>query len=283
MRFSERHGFVSPRSVLQIDGMDDALRASLWNVAQEIIWGSHQSRSSYSYTTHSNLYELIKRYWRDFFKIPINDIPEYIDKTVKAVREWFFSAKWYEVYDFTEFTASILGASRERFVLAINVVLEREMSGYRLVDNKVVPITSKEEISVIEEALQTTEGLAGARTHLSRALALMSDRKSPDYRNSIKESISAVESAAQSITGNPSASLGDALKYISTKAPMHPALNKSLSSLYSYTSDASGIRHALLEESHLDFVDAKFMLAACSSFVNYLLGKAGQAESQQIV
>lgn len=279
MRFSERHGFVAPRSILQIDDMDDELRTSLWNVVQEIIWDSHQSRSHYSYTTHSSLYDLIKRYWRDFFKIPVNDIPEYIQNMVQAAREWFFNAEWYEVYDFMEFTASIWEVSRGRFVDAANAVLEREVSGYRLVDNKVVPITSKEELSAIEEALQETESLAGAHTHLSHALALLGDRKKPDYRNSIKESISAVESAAQSITGNPSASLGDVLKYISTKAPMHPALNKSLSLLYGYTSDASGIRHALLEKSDLDFIDAKFMLAVCSSFVNYLLGKAGQAES----
>lgn len=279
MRFSERHGFVAPRSVLQTEGMDDALRASLWNVVQEIIWSSHQSRSHYSYTTHSNLYGLIKRYWSNFFKTPLNDIPQHIQETIQAVRKYFFSAEWYEVYDFIEFTASMIGGNGEKFVRAVNAVLEREMSGYRLVDRKVVPITSAEELSAIEEALQATAGLTGARTHISRALALLSDRKNPDYRNSIKESISAVESAVQSITDNPSASLGDALKYVSAKAPMHPALNKGLSSLYGYTSDASGIRHALLEESELDFVDAKFMLAACSSFVNYLLGKAGQAES----
>jgi hypothetical protein len=55
---------------------------------------------------------------------------------------------------------------------------------------------------------------------------------------------------------------------------MHPALNRSLSALYGYTSDANGIRHALLDESSLDFVDAKFMLVACAAFVNYLIGKA---------
>jgi hypothetical protein len=44
--------------------MDNALRTSLWNVIQEVIWDKHQSRSSYTYTSHSNLYEVIKLYWR---------------------------------------------------------------------------------------------------------------------------------------------------------------------------------------------------------------------------
>jgi len=43
--------------------------------------------------------------------------------------------------------------------------------------------------------------------------------------------------------------------------------------LYGYTSDADGIRHALLEEVTLDFDDAKFMLVACSAFVNYIRAK----------
>jgi hypothetical protein len=279
MRFSERHGFVSPRDALQLKSMDDALRTSLWNVVQEVIWNSHQSRSHYSYTTHSNLYELIKLYWRDYFKIPINDIPEYIQRTVDAVRAAFFEFEWYEVYDFIEFTSSILGHSRPRFIAACNFVLEREMSGYRLVDTQIVPISSSSELAAIEEAIEITGGLNGANTHLKRALGLLSDRKNPDYRNSIKESISAVEAVAQAITGDKSATLGAALKEISTKAPMHPALNKGLSSLYGYTSDSDGIRHALLDESDLDFVDAKFMLAACAAFVNYMMGKSAQAES----
>ena len=47
--------------------------------------------------------------------------------------------------------------------------------------------------------------------------------------------------------------------------------------LYGYTSDADGIRHALLDESDLDFEDAKFMLVSCSAFTNYLKGKAIKA------
>lgn len=278
MRFSERHGYVAPRSALQLESMDEALRTSLWNVVQELVWSKHKSPSGYSYTKHSNLFTLIRHYWKNYFKIPINDIPERIQDTINAVKDYFFSSEWYEVYDFVEFTCSVLEDSRPLFALECNEVLEREMSGYRLIHDQVTPITSPEEIGSIEEALEATVGLAGASTHLHRSLELLSDRKSPDYRNSVKESISAVEAIAKSVTGDKSASLGAALKEISAKAPMHPALNRSLSSLYGYTSDSNGIRHALLESSNLDFIDAKFMLVACSAFVNYLIGKSAHAE-----
>jgi hypothetical protein len=57
---------------------------------------------------------------------------------------------------------------------------------------------------------------------------------------------------------------------------LHKALKSSFSSLYGYTSDSDGIRHAMLEESKLTFIDAKYMLVACTAFINYVLGKAAE-------
>jgi len=104
----------------------------------------------------------------------------------------------------------------------------------------------------------------------------LGDRQNPDYRNSLKEAISAVESISQVISGDPGATLGSALKALEKQALIHPALKSSLSALYGYTSDANGIRHAMLEEPTLTFTDAKFMLVACTAFVNYLVGKASE-------
>lgn len=277
MRFSQRHGHSPVKDAVQTDSMDDGLRNSLWNVLQAVIWDSHESQTSYSYTSHSNLFNLLRSYWRDYFKAPVDQIPQYIQEAIKSIRNYFFECEWFEVYDFVEFSSHLLGKSRPKFIALCNEVLEREVSGYRLADDKIVPITSPDELNAIEDGLANTAGNPGANTHLRRALELLSDRHSPDYRNSIKESISAVESVVQAISGDSSATLGSALKMISEKAPMHPALNKSLSSLYGYTSDSGGIRHALLDEPNLDFIDAKFMLVACSAFVNYLVGKSAQS------
>lgn len=274
MRFSERQGLRPVKSAIQVDSMDEALRNSLWNVLQSVVWDSHEDRGSYSYSTSSNLFALFKTYWADFFKVPTDQIPTYVSDAIKQIRDYYFEAKWHDVYDFVEFTAAYLTKSRPKFVLLCNQALEREVSGFRFINDIVVPISSPAEVDEISDALAGAQGTVGARVHLQRALELLSDRKTPDYRNSIKESISAVEAVVQSMTGDTSATLGTALKSISQTAPMHPALNKSLAALYGYTSDSGGIRHALLEEPNLDFIDAKFMLVACSAFINYLSGKA---------
>lgn len=104
---------------------------------------------------------------------------------------------------------------------------------------------------------------------------MLSDRKNPDYRNSIKESISAVETICRRISENPNATLGDALNELvkGGKIKFHGALLNAFKSLYGYTNDADGIRHSLMEEESLDQEDAIFMLTSCSSFVNYLTVK----------
>jgi hypothetical protein len=50
--------------------------------------------------------------------------------------------------------------------------------------------------------------------HLETALNHISNRDNPDYRNSIKESISAIESLCVQIVGKKKDTLGKALNYI---------------------------------------------------------------------
>jgi hypothetical protein len=103
------------------------------------------------------------------------------------------------------------------------------------------------------------------------------NRQQPDYKNAVKESISAVESIASLIAGRKTAELSPALDRIKNKLGMHGAFERALKALYNYTSDEDGIRHAALEETNLDQEDAIFMLVSCSAFVNYLKAKAERA------
>ena len=59
---------------------------------------------------------------------------------------------------------------------------------------------------------------------------------------------------------------------------IHGALKAAFVKLYGYTSDADGIRHAILDEPNVDFDEAKYMVVVCSAFVNYLASKANTAK-----
>jgi len=256
--------------------MDEELRNSLWNALTIYYWDRVSLTPIDGYISDITPFQIL---WFDYFKKPLDTLGHLWRITKHQIRKYFFEFEWYEVYDFIEFMANKHPETytNPRFMDFCNTVLERELSAYRFVGGKITQITSEEEIAEIEEALGVP--LKPVTNHLKRALDLFADRKSPDYRNSIKESISAVEAICRLIAHNPKATLGDALKEIEkeNKVELHSALKNAFNSLYGFTSDAEGIRHALLKEPNLDFEDAKFMLISCSAFINYLISKSSKA------
>jgi hypothetical protein len=155
----------------------------------------------------------------------------------------------------------------------LNDCLQSENSAYRVIDNQIVEITSEQEIQSIEDALANTNQYSGVQQHLNQALKLMSDRQNPDYRNSIKESISGVEALAMQLLEDNSIPLGKAIPKLRSKYNLHPTLMESLNKLYGYSSDEDGVRHGSPNSSTVTYIDAKFMLVACTNFINYLIEK----------
>jgi len=275
--FSQRMGIKPIKTVIQVDFMDDDLRNSLWNALCLFYWSKVEGNwISSSINAYIDL--LLKVLWLDYFKKPIDTLSNYWPEIREKIKKYFFNCEWYEVYDFIEFIANNYPDKKvnTKFMEYCNFLLERELSAYRFVGGKITQITSEIEISEIEEVLENSKPLKGVNTHLKRALDLLANRKSPDYRNSIKEAISAVEAICKLITREKKATLGQALKRIEEKVSLHPSLKNAFNNLYGYTSDAEGIRHALLDEPNLSFEDAKFMLVSCSAFINYLISKASK-------
>jgi hypothetical protein len=281
MRFSQRIGLAPATKLAQRASMDDELRNSLWSLLTLFYWNTYNAPGSGTYgrsdyINGSNLKLLVTSLWLHYFKKPIDTIETYWEHCLDKLRKYFFSAEWFEVYDFVEFVSDYGPKEiKGKFLEVANSYLERENSAYRFVDGRIVEITSAEEIEEVENALDGGSQYPGVKTHLKAALALLSDRKNPDYRNSIKESISAVESLAKQLAGNEGGTLGSVLKTLEKARKLHPALKSAFSSLYGYSSDANGIRHALLEESDLTKADARFMLVCCSAFINYSLEAVG--------
>src|SRR5690606_3743666 len=115
-------------------------------------------------------------------------------------------------------------------------------------------------IEEVERAIQTAQG--PVRAHLQRALEMLASREAPDYRNSVKESISAVESLVSLTLGTEKGTLGQLLKKLEDEIGLHPAIKTGFSNLYGYASDEGGIRHALLEVTNVKHEDAQFFLVA---------------------
>lgn len=277
MLFSQRHGYKPVKSVMQVNTIDKDLRNGLWN-ALYLHYLRHIHKREYFSDDFTEKY-LCHFLWQDYFKRPLDTIPAVKDDAYNEIKNYYFACEWFEVYDLMEFIANTYynDSVNSKFMEFCNTIMQREASGWRFIGGELAPITSEEEIAEIEKALQPTGSLKPVTTHLKTALDFLSDKQSPDYRNSIKESISAVEAICRLITGSSQATLGRALKVIKGKITLHPALEDAFSKLYGYTSNADGIRHSLLDESTIDFEDAKFMLVSCSAFINYLKLKSSKA------
>ncbi|MBR1278986.1 AbiJ-NTD4 domain-containing protein [Bradyrhizobium sp. AUGA SZCCT0283] len=268
MSFSDRLGITKPKTVLQVDGIDDDLRNGLWQACLEFPLATNQH-----YLAGNKKFERVVRgIYVNVLKETSDEIPLTSPRVMERLKGWFYGAEWYDVYNLLEFLLSLEESSG--FARRVSFFLGREKSGYRIIENKFVPITDPVEIREVAAAASLPSRFSAAREHIQTAIVLFSRKPQPDYRNSIKESISAVESIARVIADNPKATLGDALKVINDKIPMHPALKDAMSKLYGYTSDEGGIRHSLTEASNIDEAEAKFMIVACSAFVNFCVQRS---------
>lgn len=277
MRFSNRNGYSTRPKLAQIEYVSPELKIGLWNAMTVVVFETYtppfyRGPGSGNYIAGSNFEVMARKIWAFYFKRNLEDMNPFWPSYLTMLRNYFLgSAEWYEIFDFVEYFSSVVSIDDSNaLVSAWNICFEEDNSAYRIIDKMVVEITSQVEIDEVERSLEFSDGYSEVKVHLAQAVSLLSDRKQPDYRNSIKESISAVESLCIFVVGKKG-TLGQLLKYVEGEKGLHPSLRTAFSSLYGYTSDADGIRHALQTQSVLSKSDARFMLVVCSAFINYVI------------
>lgn len=91
----------------------------------------------------------------------------------------------------------------------------------------------------------------------------------PDYENSIKESISAVESCLMILLGQPAGTLGKIIK----QANLDPDIERLISQAYGFASNKAFVRHGGTCESSLTKAEAEFFLEFSASSIVYIAAK----------
>jgi hypothetical protein len=273
LTFEQAEGAEPLPAQLQLREVSQKLRAVLWDHIHKRLEASKE------YAEYSGAY--LDEPWSTILKDEhvyrrhrmADDFVNDAKKLIQQTRTIFEKGDYLEIFGWLEF---VLKHPRcpSNFVKNLEGILRYCQAAYRVVDNTVIcPIGSEAEQAVIERAfadLASTQ-LNGARQHLRNAVARLTGGA---YADSVRESIHAVEAVC--VTLDPTADvLSKALAKLEQKISIHPAMKKGFTSLYAYTSDEGGIRHALLEDAaEVDETDALFMLGACASFVTYILNKA---------
>lgn len=278
--FSDRNKIKEENTTIQTNALDERTRVALCNTTNIIlVYGVLYNDNIYDWQTqkfikqlYSNVYGQVVDWNKTYDRKPVlatllDTIKTDEYDAVLTVVEYITG----EVDKINTPYGFLYEGNRRKASILYNKVFEAEYVGYRFVNEHIVPITDSVELSEIEEA--TFNNHDSVREHIDKALHFLSDRNSPDYANSIKESISAVERMCSIIVGKAT-SLGDALSNLQKKGvAIHPQLRSAFEKLFAYTNGASGIRHAgELGGKDSTFEEAKFMLVSCCAFINYLTG-----------
>lgn len=269
--FSQRYGHVSVKDVIQLNGLNDETRKAIWNYLYLGLFSNTDLQD--------RPMRCAKSMWIHYFNYSADNIPDYnrdlpySESVLTTIKKYIYRAEWFNVFDLLEalldYTSDFYQFDLSQY---INAPFEKYGVGYRVIDELITPISDEVEIESIDGAL--SNNTESAKNHFARALELMADREQPDYRNSIKESISAIEALCKKLSGNDKGTLGDCLKTVEDKGHIHPAMKRAFQQLYGYTSDQGGIRHALTDDSEEPTLEeARYMLVICSAFSNYLVSK----------
>lgn len=278
MDFAERMGFVPPK-IVQFNDMDEKLRNSLWNVFYLAFFDKERKYDFEERLIQKSYFnEMYKLIWEEYFIYKINAYPDYLYEIELTIHDYFFDCDWIYVYSFIEFIVNNVDKNKSIDLQnQFNIKLANQLSGYRFINGFLAPITSEIELQEIQKALENSEKFKykGVNEHIAQAIAHLSNKENPDYRNVIKESISAVESIARIIVKKPRIILGKAIATLQSNnvIEINSHLLVTLDKISTYTNEVA--RHAVSDDTKMIVKqeEAIFMLVTCSAFVNYLITK----------
>ncbi len=273
--FSQRVGKTPIRSAFQLEELDQETRVALWNIVFQNLRELQQTQAS------GDVYRKVtSAVWvYDFIK-PRDEEPR--ENIVWGlVKERIQNGDWFLVMDFLESFVNHLADSgswqsadlSQSAAESFNALFQSNLVGYRFVGQTLVTFDSEIEVEALNQGLKDSIPAIGANAHLKRAIELFSDRKSPDYANSVKESISAIEALLRQLTGV--GTFGKAILQLKPAGlDIHPGLTSAWSKMYGWASEAEGIRHGGEKPSEVSQALAKYVLVSSSAFISLICEEA---------
>lgn len=271
--FTQRFGGKAPRVDIQRESMDSRLRNKLWNTITLYFLNGLMRNQSLPILRSIYSDKLIK-IWHHIFCEPVDDIPPSFGGAYQEIRRRFFSYGWDEAYEFIEQMALVYDNQEhaKKFRDACNNILEEEKSAYRFIGDWLTDIISGGEIKEIEGALENNS--EPVRQLIGKALEEYADKEKPDYPNSIKDAVSAVESLMKIIADDGSPTLGKALPAAVKKLDLDPTLAASIEKIYGFRNTKEGVGHGSKEPINVSPEEARLCLIVCSAWINFLSVRA---------
>ena len=181
------------------DKSGSPLRNSLWNLLFRVLSSTDFSRVAWT--------AVLRGASLAFFKEPIDELPlSDNDASRLALKDRFFALSDPRVYDLFEFFllddhAGLKEMDRKLIRRGLNELLEREGSAVRLFHDRFRPyqdLLGFDEVAQAEETVRLFD-MAAAQRHLETAVAYISRRPDPSFREAIREALLAVTAVAKEV------------------------------------------------------------------------------------
>ena len=275
--FSDRNNIEKLPEKIQLENLDERTRVGIFNlwseVYYEVVWHGNlqnEDRQQLIRMIVIDLYNQLMPAW--------NSIKE--DVVLSNIQNTIINDTYNKIFDLLEYTIPRFQIIEDKFnyrnnnyFARFNDLFKREFVGYRFINKQISKISDSIEVKAISEIFVNSGDTI--RNHISKANAFLSDRENPDYQNSIKESISALEALSQIVTGSKgsAATLGKMLKKLENDGIIYGAMKSGFSALYGFASESRGVRHGNIGGEKVTFEEAKYILVISTAFINFVMAK----------
>ncbi len=278
MQFSERFGYRKVSDVIHTDEITDDIKAVIINYLEDFLY----STNPYEYKDFDFYY----RFYIDYCTIQLNIIRGELDSVynlesvLRNIHNYLDERSWYVYYELLEFLLDWvqdysdydLTTKLGPLIDKLNFALEKYNSGWRMTSTlKFIKLTEPLLTDAVDKVQQSP--FVQAQKHIKKSIDEMSFVGNSDYNRVIIESINAVESCLKQIVDDENASLGKAVKELTT---MYPEIDsdflKPFSEIYGRISN-NGMRHANGNSDNVKRAnesEAILILTTCSALINYL-------------
>jgi len=282
LTFRQAEGFEEIPGPLKFLELDRQLRHELWDVIFVYLL-AYRSRHTYADSTlvdegRTWAAQIYRHVWQKPLDEALSQAVDY-ESAATAIKQLILDGKATDVLEALQVTFRMQGLNSNLKSNLMRVLVSARTS-YGVIDDTIIPLASPEERDDVAKNLTevASSPLSGAYAHLKKA---GTELAAGNNRDTIREAIHAVESAAMYVTGKQRATLGDALTQIQKTSPIHSTMKAAFEKLYAYTNAEKGIRHSLFdsENERVGAEEALFMFSACTAFVAYLVRKNLSATS----
>ena len=265
MSFRQRMG-LDPRDALQIDTMDQKTKNALYNMAEPFARiGDTTYDLPLSGNLSFNIATLLGEKLNKKNPYRINFLSNIFDED-RYDYSYIYSILEYAYMEIEE---------EEKFIEAINGVLEREKCNYRMnPEGEFIKVSDGNELELLEKA--SNSNINPVDEHMKNAITEYSQRTDNiNYDTVCHEAIKAVESLAKSVLGDSykDKTLSQCKGELRDQLNIPPFVMAPLDKIWEM-SNQEGIRHGKKETSDAIIIgepEAYYILMTCSSFINYVL------------